>query len=161
MAQSVAHRSQRARALARAGLLAAFVVALDQLTKHTVASGIALGAQRRFIPGITFVDVHNSGVAFNFLAGGGEATVLVVTLGALGLLATFLALRPQRRWLWIPAGLLIGGAIGNLVDRVVQGYVTDFIKLPDWPAFNVADVGITVGVIALVVVLELGSRRER
>jgi signal peptidase II len=161
MALSVAHRSrrERARALARAGVLAAIVVGLDQLTKHTIASGIAPGGQRRFVPGVTLVDIRNNGVAFNFLAGGGEVVVLGVTLIALGLLGTFLALRPQQRWLWIPAGLLVGGAIGNLIDRFVKGYMTDFIKLPHWPAFNVADMGITFGVIALVVVLELGSRR--
>jgi signal peptidase II len=62
--------------------------------------------------------------------------------------------------MWLPTGLLIGGAVGNLVDRLGSGEVTDFLKIPLWPAFNVADVAITVGVLALLWVLE-GPRRER
>ena len=67
-------------------------------------------------------------------------------------------LRPDRPWLWLPTGMLVGGALGNLIDRLANGSVIDFIKLPAWPAFNVADMSITFGVIALVLVLEL--RRE-
>ena len=60
--------------------------------------------------------------------------------------------------LWLPTGLLVGGAIGNLIDRLSHGSVTDFIKLPFWPAFNVADMAITFGVLALLYVLE-GPRK--
>ncbi len=150
----------RAGALARAALVAVLVIALDQLTKHTVATGIAPGAGERVLPGVRLVHVRNSGVAFSLLSGGG-ALVLAVTLVALALLIGYLALRPWRRLLWLPTGLLVGGAIGNLIDRVVSGAVTDFIKLPDWPAFNLADVAITVGVIALVAVLELAGPRKQ
>ncbi len=75
-------------------------------------------------------------------------------LAALGALLLYFALRPQRAWLWLPTGLLVGGAIGNLIDRLAHGAVTDFIKLPLWPAFNVADMAITFGVLALLWVLE-------
>ncbi len=153
-------RRTRGAALTRAGVLAALVIGLDQLTKRTVADGIPLGTERRLLPGVHLVHVRNNGVAFNFLSGGG-AIVLAFTLVALVVLVTFLVLRPQHRLLWLPAGLLVGGAVGNLIDRIANGYVTDFIKLPDWPAFNVADMAITFGVIALVLVLELGSRRAR
>jgi signal peptidase II len=61
----------------------------------------------------------------------------------------------------VPTGLLIGGAVGNLLDRIINGYVTDFIKFPHWPAFNVADIAITVGVISLIWVIEFGSRAPR
>ena len=60
----------------------------------------------------------------------------------------------------MPAGLLLGGAAGNLLDRLREGYVTDFVKLPRWPAFNVADIAITIGVVALVYVLEGAPRRR-
>lgn len=143
----------RATAYARAGLVAALVVGLDQLTKHTIAAGIAPGSEQRFVPGIKFVHVLNTGVAFSLFAGGGTL-VLVITLAALALLAGYFALRPERRWLWLPTGMLLGGAIGNLIDRIANGAVTDFIKLPHWPAFNVADMSITFGVIVLVWVLE-------
>ena len=152
-------RRARTAALTRAAVLAAVWIAVDQLTKHTVATGIAPGEVRHLIGSvIELVHVRNTGVAFGFLSGGG-APVLIFTLVALGALLGFLVLRPGRRLLWVPTGLLVGGAIGNLIDRVADGSVIDFIKLPHWDAFNVADMGITFGVITLVLVLELGGRR--
>lgn len=142
-------------ALGRAAAVVALVVGLDQLTKHTVAAGIGPGETRRFLPAINLVHVRNTGVAFGFFSGGGTV-VLVFTIVALVVLIGFLILRPERPWLWLPTGMLVGGALGNLIDRVANGSVIDFIKLPAWPAFNVADISITFGVIALVLVLELG-----
>ncbi len=150
----------RAAAFTRSGIVLVVVVALDQLTKHTIASGIAVGQQRRFVPGVKFVHVRNNGVAFGFLSGGG-ALLFIFTFAALGALVWYLARRPERAWLWLPTGLLIGGALGNLIDRVANGAVTDFIKLPHWPAFNVADMAITFGVISLVLVIERGTRGDR
>jgi signal peptidase II len=141
-------------ALGRAAVVVAVVVGLDQLTKHTIAAGIAPGDTKKFLPAINLVHVRNTGVAFGFLSGGG-VVVVVFTLLALAGLVGFLALRPGRPWLWLPTGMLVGGAIGNLIDRLANGSVIDFIKLPAWPAFNVADMSITFGVIALVLVLEL------
>ena len=129
------------------------VVGLDQLTKHTIAASIRAGETRKFLPAINFVHVRNTGVAFGVLSGGG-ALVLVFTLIALAVLIGYFARRPERPWLWVPTGMLVGGALGNLIDRIVSGSVIDFIKLPDWPAFNVADMSITFGVLALLWVLE-------
>ena len=143
----------RAAACGRAALVAAAVIGVDQLTKRTVAAGIGVGEVRRFLPGIDLVHVRNTGVAFSLFSGGGTL-VLVFTLLALALLAGYLVLRPERPWLWLPTGLLIGGAVGNLIDRVADGAVTDFIKLPLWPAFNVADMAITFGVLALLWVFD-------
>ena len=143
----------RRRAFARAGLVLAVVVGLDQLAKHTLAAGVPPGEQRKFLPGIELVHVRNTGVAFGVLSGGG-AIVLAFTLLALGVLVGYLALRPERHLLWLPTGMLVGGALGNLIDRLVHGAVIDFIKLPLWPAFNVADISITFGVFALLWVLE-------
>lgn len=148
----------RVAAFTLAGLLAAAVVGLDQLTKRTVAAGIAPGEEKSLLPGVHLVHVHNTGVAFGFLSGGGTI-VLVCTLVALVVLIAYFVLHPGRRGLWVPTGLLLGGAIGNLIDRLMNGWVTDFIKLPHWPAFNVADMAITFGVIALVFVLERGHGR--
>src|SRR5437763_13426195 len=152
-------RSKRTAAFTRAGLLAAAVVGLDQLTKDTVAAGIAPGEQQSLLPGVHLVHVHNTGVAFGVLSGGG-AIVLAATLLALAALIAYFVLHPGRRGLWVPTGLLLGGAIGNLIDRLMHGSVTDFIKLPHWPAFNVADMAITFGVIALIFVLERGHARR-
>ena len=148
----------RARALGRAGLVVVVVLGLDQLTKHTVAAGIGPGETKKFLPAINLVHVRNTGVAFGFFSGGG-AVVLVFTLVALGALLGFLAVRPERPWLWLPTGMLVGGALGNLIDRLANGSVIDFIKLPAWPAFNVADMSITFGVLALLWVLE-GKRPD-
>jgi signal peptidase II len=149
----------RRAAFARAGLVVAIVVGLDQLTKHTVATSIAPGETRKFLPLVDLVHVRNTGVAFGFLSGGG-ALVLIFTLVAVALLIGYLARRPDRPWLWLPTGMLVGGAVGNLIDRVASGSVIDFIKLPHWPAFNVADMSITFGVLALLWVLEGKRQRE-
>lgn len=151
--------SLRTAAIARAALVAAIVLALDQLTKHTVAAGIAAGESKKFLPGVDLVHVRNTGVAFSIFSGGGTL-VLVFTLAALALLLGYFVLHPHRPWLWIPTGMLVGGAVGNLIDRIASGAVTDFIKLPHWPAFNVADMSITFGVLVLVWVLE-GPRQQR
>jgi signal peptidase II len=143
----------RSRAFLRAGVLVVAVLALDQLTKRLVVSGISVGDQHKFLPGIQLVHVRNTGVAFGFLSGGG-ALVLLFTFAALAVLLTYFARHPTRPYLWVPTGLLVGGALGNLLDRILNGAVTDFIKLPHWPAFNVADMSITFGVLALLWVLE-------
>jgi signal peptidase II len=146
-------------AFARAGLLGLIVLGLDQLTKHLVRADLAVGDEHKFFIGIKLVHVRNTGVAFSLFSGGG-GVVLVITLGALALLLAYLARRPDRPWLWLPTGLLIGGALGNLIDRLAHGAVTDFIKLPAWPAFNVADMAITFGVLALLWVLEGPRHRD-
>jgi signal peptidase II len=148
----------RVGALARAAGLAAVVLGLDQLTKHLVRTDIPVGDQHKFLPFINLVHVRNTGVAFSLFAGGGTV-VLVLTLIALAALVSYLVWRPERPYLWVPTGMLIGGAIGNLIDRLVHGAVTDFIKFPLWPAFNVADISITLGVFALLWVLE-GPRKH-
>lgn len=145
----------RRRAVLRAALVCAVVIALDQLTKHTLGTWIKPGQVRHVIPGLKLVYERNTGVAFSVLAGTG-AVVYVVTGVALIALIAFLLIRPQRRLLWLPTGLFVGGAIGNLIDRVARGSVIDFIQLPHWPAFNIADTCITFGVIILVVVIERG-----
>jgi signal peptidase II len=142
---------------AAAGVVVALVLALDQGTKALVRGSIVPGEQRDVLGPLSFVNVHNRGVAFGFLGGGG-AIVLVVVLAALALLVAYFARHADRPLLWLPTGLVLGGALGNLIDRVHQGYVTDFIHVPHWPAFNVADIAITCGVVALVLVLELGGR---
>jgi signal peptidase II len=143
----------RSRAFLRAGLLVVAVLALDQLTKRLVISGISVGDQHKFLPAIQLVHVRNTGVAFGFLSGGG-ALVLLFTFAALAVLLTYFVRHPTRPYLWVPTGLLVGGALGNLLDRILNGAVTDFIKLPHWPAFNVADMSITFGVLALLWVVE-------
>lgn len=145
----------RRRAAVRAALVCAAVIGADQLTKHTLGTWLRPGQVRHVVPGLKLVYERNTGVAFSFLAGTG-AVVYVATAAALFALIAFLLVRPGRRLLWLPTGMLVGGAIGNLIDRVTLGSVIDFIKLPHWPVFNVADTCITCGVIILVLVIERG-----
>jgi signal peptidase II len=149
--------STRSGSWALAGIVVGIVLALDQATKALVRDAIVHGEQRDVLGPLSLVNVHNRGVAFGFLGDGG-ALVLVLTLAALALLAAYFARHAERPLLWLPTGLVLGGALGNLVDRIHQGYVTDFINFPHWPAFNVADICITAGVVALVLVLELRGR---
>jgi signal peptidase II len=150
----------RRAAFARAIGVIVVVLVIDRITKRAVVSGIAIGDVHKFLPGVNLVHVQNSGVAFGFFSGGG-ALVLALTLVALGALVVYFLLRPTRPGLWLPTGLLVGGAIGNLIDRLVSGSVTDFIKFPLWPAFNVSDMAITFGVLALLYVLEGPPARRR
>ncbi len=150
----------RTVALARAAAVVGAVLILDIVTKHTVATSTAAEESRSIFLGVRLVHVRNRGVAFGFLSGGG-VPVLVVTFVALVLLVAYLLRRPDRSGLWLATGLLVGGALGNLIDRLAHGAVTDFIKFPLWPAFNVADMAITVGVLALLWVLEGPRGRPR
>lgn len=150
--------ARRVTAIRAGGVLVAVVV-LDQLTKHTLGTWIQPDQSRRIIPGVTLVYERNSGVSFSFLAGDGALVYVVIGLALVSLIAYLLA-RPAHPLIWLPAGMLIGGAVGNLIDRIANGSVIDFIKLPHWPAFNVADMSITFGVIVLALVIERASRSQ-
>ena len=100
-------------------------------------------------------------MAFGQLQDGGIIVSLVIAL-ALGALLVYFARHASTPLIWLPTGMLLGGALGNIVDRVREGAVIDYLKLPHWPAFNVADAAITVGVVILLVVVERGERaRDR
>jgi signal peptidase II len=150
-----------ARASRRACAVAAVAVVADQLTKQLVRSSIALGASRHLLPGVvTLVHAQNSGIAFSLFTGS-EVAVIIVAAVVVTVVLVFFARHREQRWLWLPCGLIVGGALGNLIDRLREGVVTDFIKLPDWPAFNLADASITVGVIALLWVVGRGGAAAR
>lgn len=153
-AQAPRRHVSRASAWARAGLVAVCVIAADQLSKHVVRQTIDPGEERKVLPGIALVDTRNHGVAFGFLPGDHLAVMIVVGLALLALLAYF-ALHATRPWIWLPTGMLLGGALGNILDRLREGSVTDFVKLPlGWPPFNLADTSITAGVLILVLLVE-------
>ncbi|WCB93936.1 Lipoprotein signal peptidase [Baekduia alba] len=145
--------SAHARVLARAGLVLVVVVALDQLTKALVRGGIDIGEEDSVLPAISLVHVRNSGVAFGAFSGGGLIVVALVAAALTALLYYFVT-HLDKPLVWLPTGMLLGGSIGNIIDRVRDGAVTDFVKLPAWPAFNVADISITFGVLVLLWVIE-------
>jgi signal peptidase II len=137
----------------RAAALAVAVVAADQITKSLVRHNVRVGSSDGIFPGVELVHVHNRGVAFGLFVNGGVVLV-IVGVAAVSALLIFFATHSRRPLVWLPTGLLLGGAAGNLIDRLNQGYVTDFIHLPLWPSFNLADMSITFGVLSLLYVLE-------
>ena len=140
-------------AWARAALVMAAVIALDQGTKALVRSSVAFGDRDGILPGVELVHVRNEGVAFSRFSGGGAIVAVIVGAALLALVAYFVT-HLDKPLVWLPTGMLLGGALGNVIDRVRDGGVTDFIKLPAWPAFNLADVSITFGVLVLLYVTE-------
>jgi signal peptidase II len=141
------------QAAARAAALTIAVVAADQASKALVRANVDLGARDAVFPGLEIVHSRNSGVAFGLFSGGGIVLVIIGIASVVALLA-FFATHSRRPLVWLPTGLLLGAAAGNLIDRLRHGFVTDFIDLPLWPAFNLADSCITVGVLSLLYVLE-------
>jgi signal peptidase II len=135
----------------RAAALASAVIVLDQATKQLASSALDSGERVSLVLGFELADVRNTGIAFGLLSDG-QGVVIAVTLVALALVLCYFARHPSRRGMWIAVGLLAGGAIGNLADRVREDEVIDFFDPPLWPAFNVADVAIVAGIATLLLV---------
>jgi signal peptidase II len=133
-------------------------MALDQVTKQIVVHSIGRNESVNVFFGIELTNVRNKGVAFGALGKGG-ALVTVLTVVAVSLLIGYFALHATKPWLWLPVGVIAGGAFGNLLDRVREGAVIDFIDPMVWPAFNVADSGIVIGILGLLYVIE-GPRKK-
>ena len=148
--------SGAAAALATAGL----VVVVDQATKQWATSRIERGEELDVFFGLDLTNTRNTGVAFGVFEGGGAIVAILIGL-SLALLLGYFALNRERPWLWLPVGLLLGGALGNLADRARIGAVIDFIDPIAWPAFNVADSCIVIGVLSLLYVVEGTERRKR
>jgi signal peptidase II len=136
------------RAWRLAGALCGVVVILDQAAKALIEANLVPGQEVDVLSPIGLTLSHNSGVAFGLASGGGTRLVLVTAL-ALGVVGYLFSRDPTRSGMWVAAGLLAGGAIGNLADRIRADAVTDYIAIGNWPAFNLADVAVTAGVLLL------------
>jgi signal peptidase II len=137
------------------------VAAVDQLSKLLVEHSITRGEEHKLLPGVELVNTRNRGVAFGFLPGSHVGVTILIALALVVLLAYF-ARHSARALVWLPTGMLLGGALGNIIDRARQGAVTDFIKLPlGWPPFNIADVSITLGILILVLLIERARQPDR
>jgi signal peptidase II len=147
----------KARGLARAVATAGVIVAVDQATKQIAIASIARGESENVFFAIDITNTRNTGVAFGVLEDGGVFVGLLIGL-SLGVLILYFALNLGRSGLWLPVGLLVGGALGNLADRARDGAVIDFIDPIAWPAFNLADASIVIGVLGLLYVVERPRR---
>jgi signal peptidase II len=143
-------------ALATAGL----VVAVDQATKRLVDSSIDMGHSVNVFFGLDLTNTRNTGVAFGALQGAGLIVAVLIGL-SLFLLIGYFAANRDMPLLWLPTGLLLGGAAGNLIDRAAEGAVIDWIDPVAWPAFNIADACIVVGVVVLLWVVEGRPKRTQ
>lgn len=139
--------------------ISAVVVVLDLLTKHWIQANIAYGEHVRVTSFFDLVLFHNEGAAFSFLAGAGgwqRFLFSVIAVAASAVIVYLLRKHPERKLFCLGLSLVLGGALGNLYDRVTLGYVVDFIFLHYqqeyyWPAFNIADSAISGGVILLLI----------
>ena len=147
--------------------VAAAIVLLDQMTKALVQASLAPGERIPVLPFADLVLVFNAGAAFSFLAGasGWQRTFfIVIAVAAIGLIVWLLARQPTERLFCAGLALILGGAVGNLWDRIELGHVVDFVLLHahgwHFPAFNVADSAITVGAALLIWDSLRSSRRD-
>ena len=160
---SVAERSLAARAPQWIGLGAVVfaAIAADQLTKYVVSTQLGFDESLHVIGPFAIHHVQNSGIAFGLFASA-TAAVIVLTLVAVAWMIGYFARSGARHPLLpVAVGLLIGGSVSNLADRVRLGHVTDFLDLRYWPAFNLADSFIVVGVAILLGALVSADRAPR
>jgi signal peptidase II len=148
--------------------LAVIVIVLDQLTKQIAASVLEMYQPVAVMPMFNWTLMHNTGAAFSFLSdkGGWQRwffTAIAIIVSAV-LIAWTSKLKADEKWQAIAFALILGGAIGNVIDRVNYGYVIDFIDVYykdwHWPAFNLADSGIFVGVSILIIESFRHHKRE-
>ena len=139
-------------------LLACLIVVIDQLTKYWVSSVFSYGETLELLPVLNLTLVHNLGAAFSFLsdAGGWQRWffAIVSSVVSIVLVVWLYRLSARQTLLATALALVLGGAVGNLWDRVILGYVIDFVDVHyqqyHWPAFNIADAAITLGAILLI-----------
>jgi signal peptidase II len=131
------------------------VVALDQCMKALAVSRLDRGESVNVFLGLDLTHVRNEGVAFGALSGGGWPLGLVIAV-ALGALMSYFLVHASTPFLWAPVGVVLGGSLGNLADRAREGAVIDFVDPIAWPAFNLADAAIVVGVLGVLYVVEGG-----
>lgn len=149
--------------------LAIVVVVLDQVTKWMAEQWLVFAQPVPVLPFFNFMLAYNTGAAFSFLAdAGGWQRWFFITLALIVSLVLVLwiwRLQADEKWQGLAMALVLGGAIGNVIDRILWGHVIDFIQLYYeqwyWPAFNIADSAITVGVVLLIIDMLWGSGRKR
>lgn len=160
-----ADRTTRSIGLAILLAVGVAVLAFDQVTKALIVANLPLGSSVPIVGDLViFWHVRNAGAAFSLFQGG-TVLFLVVTIVALGMIVYFhRSFAGRSLWLEALLGLILGGTLGNLIDRVRQGYVTDFVSVGfgslRFPTFNVADSSIVVGIGILIIVLTLLDRRQ-
>ena len=138
-------------------------VTADQLTKHLVASEVPLDDEVQVVGPLSIHHVQNSGIAFGFFASATAAVIVLTTIAVGWMIGYFARSGARHPLLPVAVGLLLGGSASNLADRVRLGHVTDFLDFRYWPAFNLADSFIVIGVgmlLAALIAADRGPRRS-
>ena len=142
--------------------IAFLTVFLDQLTKWIVVSSLYLHESHTVVPRILSITrIHNTGIAFGLFPGMSDVLMIVTLVSIIVVFYFYLTLEHRNNWITVACGLIIGGAMGNLLDRFRLGYVVDFIYFSFWPAFNVADSSVSVGVGILMIGFFLAEREAK
>lgn len=140
-------------------------IALDQATKAYVAAHLAPYDSwmplKAIEPVFRFTHVHNTGAAFGIFPGGGGAFLIIALVVSTAIIYFYRQLIGPQILVRLALGLQMGGALGNVIDRLRQGYVVDFFHVEFWPVFNVADSAIVVGVLLLAIEMWRLDRREQ
>jgi signal peptidase II len=143
-------------------LVACAAIAADQLTKAIVSTRLALDESVHVVGPLSIRHVQNSGIAFGFFASATSVVILLTGAAVAWMLYFFARSGSRHPVLPVALGLVIGGSVSNLVDRVRLGHVTDFLDFRFWPAFNLADTFIVVGVaVLLLALISLDQRSAR
>jgi signal peptidase II len=160
---SVAARSLAAQPAHWFGLaaIALAAIAADQLTKHLVTSQLPLDDEVQVVGPLSIHHVQNSGIAFGLFASATAAVIVLTTIAVGWMIGYFARSGARHPLLPVAVGLLIGGSASNLADRVRLGHVTDFLDFRYWPAFNLADSFIVIGVGMLLAALIAADRAPR
>jgi signal peptidase II len=143
------------------GAIAIAAVVADQVTKHVVVANLQLGEGVHVLGPFSIRHVQNSGIAFGLFSSATPAVIVVTAIAVAWMLAYFARSGARHPVLPVALGLVIGGSVSNLADRVRLGFVTDFLDFRHWPAFNLADSSIVIGVAILLFALVLAEREPR
>lgn len=136
-----------------------FVTIADQITKWLITRNLVLYETIDVLPGIVWITrIHNSGIAFGLFPGVPDVFMVITLISIFIILYFYLTMEPRTFLLTVGCAMILGGAVGNLIDRYRFAYVVDFIKIGLWPAFNVADSSVSIGVGLLVLNFLLEKR---
>jgi signal peptidase II len=161
--------NRRRLAAAALPLVGAIIVVSDQVTKHLVRTNLLPGETWQLAewlrPVVQVTHVTNTGVAFGMFQGLGAVSAVISALISVFIIIYQRQVPVEQKLMRLSLGLMLGGAVGNLIDRAVHGYVVDFIDLTFWPlrsfpVWNVADSAVTVGTVVLLLLMVLEERRE-
>ena len=135
-------------------MLTSFIVILDQITKFFIKESLTLGEPINLLGKYVRLNfITNPGMAFGIRVGGRMFFIVFTFIATLVILILLFKAKDGHSWTRIGLASILGGAIGNLIDRVMAGEVVDFIEIGPWPIFNIADIAVTFGMVVLIIIV--------